>query len=109
VAESSSATADPHGPRPRPRLRGLFHQYAFFVAIVLGGLLIAGASHAQTRVAAIVFAVAADVDWGVALLIAVGSIVGGRVGAHVGRRLPPVAFRLAIVVVGTAAIVKLTA
>ena len=58
--------------------------------------------------AAVIFAVVADVDWRVALLIAVGSVVGGRVGAHVGRRLPPAAFRGAIIVVGIAAIVKLT-
>jgi uncharacterized membrane protein YfcA len=60
-------------------------------------------------VAAIVFAIAADVDWGVAALIAAGSIAGGPLGARVGRRLPPAAFRAAIVVVGIAAIVKLTA
>jgi len=59
-------------------------------------------------VAAIIFAVAADVDWGVAALIAVGSIVGGRVGAHTARRLPPAAFRVVIVLVGLAAIAKLT-
>jgi uncharacterized membrane protein YfcA len=58
-------------------------------------------------VAAVVFAFAADVDWGVAVLIAAGSIVGGQVGARVGRRLPPAALRAAIVVVGIAAIVKL--
>jgi uncharacterized membrane protein YfcA len=58
-------------------------------------------------VAAVIFAFAADVDWGVALLIAAGSIVGGQVGARVGRRLPPAALRAAIVVVGIAAIAKL--
>jgi uncharacterized membrane protein YfcA len=60
-------------------------------------------------VAAAIFAVAADVDWGVALLIAVGSVLGGVLGAQIGRRLPPAAFRAVIVVVGVAAIVKLTA
>jgi uncharacterized membrane protein YfcA len=60
-------------------------------------------------VAAVIFAFAADVDWGVAALIAVGSVVGGQLGAQIGRRLPPVAFRAIIVVVGIAAIVKLTA
>jgi len=58
--------------------------------------------------AAVIFAFVADVDWGVALLIALGSLVGGHVGAHLGRRLPPVALRALIVVVGAAAIVKLT-
>ena len=60
-------------------------------------------------VAAVVFAFAADVAWGVALLIAVGSVAGGVLGAQLGRRLPPAAFRAVIVVVGVAAIVKLTA
>jgi hypothetical protein len=60
-------------------------------------------------VAALVFVVAADVDWGVAALIAAGSVAGGQVGARVGRRLPDAALRGLILVVGTAAIVKLTA
>jgi uncharacterized membrane protein YfcA len=60
-------------------------------------------------VAAVIFAFAADVNWAVAGLIAAGSVVGGQVGAIVGRRLPPAALRGLIVVVGTAAIVKLTA
>jgi hypothetical protein len=60
-------------------------------------------------VAAVVFALAADVAWGVALLIAIGAVLGGVLGAQLGRRLPPTAFRAVIVVVGIAAIVKLTA
>jgi uncharacterized membrane protein YfcA len=60
-------------------------------------------------VAAVIFAVAADVDWRVALLIAVGSVLGGVLGAQIGRRLPPAALRAVIVVVGVVAIVKLTA
>jgi len=60
-------------------------------------------------VAAVVFAFAADVAWSVALLLAIGSVLGGVLGAQLGRRLPPAAFRAAIVVVGIAAIVKLTA
>jgi uncharacterized membrane protein YfcA len=60
-------------------------------------------------VGGVIFAVAADVDWGVAGLIAGGSIAGGILGARVGRRLPPAALRALIVAVGIAAIVKLTA
>ena len=60
-------------------------------------------------VAAVVFVFAADIAWDVALLIAVGAVVGGVLGAQLGRRLPPAAFRAVIVVVGIAAIVKLTA
>ena len=39
-------------------------------------------------------------------LIAVGSIIGGQLGATVGRRLPPAVLRAVIVVVGVAAIVS---
>ena len=50
---------------------------------------------------------AAHVAWAPAALIAAGSIVGGQLGARYGRRLSPDALRALIVVVGTAAIVKL--
>ncbi len=56
-------------------------------------------------VAAIVFIAVADVDWEVAGLIAAGSIVGGQLGATVGRRLPPAVLRAVIVVVGVTALV----
>jgi len=59
--------------------------------------------------AAIVFIALTHIDWGVAGLIAAGSIIGGQVGARVGRRLPPWALRLVIVCVGVAALVKLLA
>src|SRR3954469_2938808 len=39
-------------------------------------------------VAGAIFVVVADVDWTIAALIAAGSIVGGQLGATVGRRLP---------------------
>jgi uncharacterized protein len=58
-------------------------------------------------VAGLVFVAVAHVDWTVALLLAAGSVVGGQVGARIGRRLPPSALRGLIVVVGIAAIVKL--
>jgi uncharacterized membrane protein YfcA len=57
-------------------------------------------------VAAVVFIVVADVDWGVAGLIAFGAVIGGQLGATVGRRLPPLALRIFIVVVGVAALVS---
>ena len=59
--------------------------------------------------AAIVFIALTHIDWGVAGLIAAGSIIGGQVGARVGRRLPPWGLRLVIVCVGVAALVKLLA
>lgn len=58
-------------------------------------------------VAAILFVVVADVDWGIALVMAVGAAVGGYLGAHYGRRLPEVVLRLFIVCVGAVAVVVL--
>jgi hypothetical protein len=59
-------------------------------------------------VAGIVFVIAApDVAWGAVALIAVGSFVGGQLGARYGRRLPPVALRAVIVVVGLFAVGRL--
>lgn len=55
-------------------------------------------------VASVVFILVADVDWVVVGLIAVGSFVGGLLGGSVGRRLPPVALRAVIVVVGLVAV-----
>jgi uncharacterized membrane protein YfcA len=56
-------------------------------------------------VAGLIFAIVADVDWRVVLLIGIGSVIGGQIGATVGRRLPPVGLRIAIVCVGTVALV----
>ena len=50
------------------------------------------------------FALVADVDWVVAGLIGVGAVIGGLLGASVGRRLPPLVLRVVIVVVGVAAL-----
>jgi uncharacterized membrane protein YfcA len=55
-------------------------------------------------VAALVFVAVAEVDWLVAGLIALGAVVGGQIGATVGRRLPPLLLRGVIVVVGVVAI-----
>jgi uncharacterized membrane protein YfcA len=60
-------------------------------------------------VAAIVFVATTHIDWVAAGLIAGGSIVGGVLGAHIGRRLPPTVLRAVIVVVGIAAVIKLLA
>ena len=58
-------------------------------------------------VAATLFIILSHVSWIAAGLIAVGSTLGGLIGARVGRRLPPAALRAVIVCVGIAAIVKL--
>jgi uncharacterized membrane protein YfcA len=58
-------------------------------------------------IAAVLFILFADVDWAVAGLLAAGAIVGGQVGATVGRRIPPRPLRAIIVVVGVAVALKL--
>lgn len=55
-------------------------------------------------VAGLLFALVAPVDWQVVLVVAVGAVVGGLLGASVGRRLPANALRALIVVVGTVAL-----
>lgn len=52
----------------RPRLRGVFHQYAFFVSIGLGAVLVAGASGASERLSAAVFASTVATMFGVSAL-----------------------------------------
>ncbi|WP_203337915.1 sulfite exporter TauE/SafE family protein [Nocardioides limicola] len=51
-----------------------------------------------------IFIVVAVVDWRIVALIASGSVIGGLLGASVGRRLPPKVLRAVIVVVGVAAL-----
>jgi uncharacterized protein len=60
-------------------------------------------------VAAVIFIAATHIEWTVAALIAAGSIIGGQIGARVGRRLPPWGLRAVIVCVGVAALVRLLA
>ena len=58
-------------------------------------------------VASVVFLFAAAIDWKVVGCIAVGSAVGGQIGATVGRRLDPRVLRVVIVVVGVTALIRL--
>jgi uncharacterized protein len=58
-------------------------------------------------VSAVIFILIAEVDWQVVALIAAGSIIGGQLGAKVGRKLPPNVLRGVIVVVGTVAVIRL--
>lgn len=57
--------------------------------------------------AAVVFVIFAHVNWLVVLLVATGSSAGGLAGAKLGRRLPPLALRIIIVVIGAIAVIKL--
>lgn len=61
-------------------------------------------------IAAVIFVVlrGAEVSWVVAGLIGAGSLLGGVIGARVGRRLPPVLLRTVIILVGVVAIIRLT-
>jgi uncharacterized membrane protein YfcA len=51
-----------------------------------------------------IFVLAADVAWDVVLVISVGSVLGGVVGARVGRSLSSAALRAAVVVVAACAV-----
>ena len=58
-------------------------------------------------VAGLIFVFVADLDWAAIVLLALGSVVGGYVGARVGRRLPPTLFRVLVVMAGITAAVLL--
>jgi uncharacterized membrane protein YfcA len=58
-------------------------------------------------VAAVLFILVAPVDYGVAALLAIGSIVGGQVGATVGRRLPAPVLRATVVTVGLVVAIRM--
>jgi uncharacterized protein len=49
----------------------------------------------------------AEINWLVAVTIAIGSVLGAQLGGRVGRRLPTTLYRVIIVLVGVAAIATL--
>jgi uncharacterized protein len=118
-------TAPPHGSLAVLALVYLAGVYGgYFGAaqgVILIGILGLGLSETMQRinaaknvlallvngVAALVFIAVSDIAWDAAGLIAAGSIIGGQVGATVGRRLPSPVFRGVVAVVGVLAIVKL--
>jgi len=57
--------------------------------------------------ASVVFIISTEVDWKVVATIAIGSTIGGQIGAKYGRRLDPRALRALIVVVGLTALIRL--
>ena len=57
--------------------------------------------------AAVVYIIFAHVAWLAVLLIAVGSTLGGFLGAKFGRKLPPQALRVFVVLIGVISAVKL--
>lgn len=62
---------------------------------------------AVNTMAAALFVVTTDVDWKIVAAIAIGSTIGGQIGAKYGRRLDPRALRALIVVVGITALIRL--
>ncbi|WP_030484286.1 sulfite exporter TauE/SafE family protein [Nocardioides aequoreus] len=76
-------------------LAGLVNAVAAVIFIVLSVVPVPGFESAL-----------GTVDWRVVGLIAAGSVVGGQLGASVGRKLPPLALRGVIVVVGLVAVVS---
>jgi uncharacterized protein len=60
---------------------------------------------AANLVASVIFVFVADLNPTAIVLLAIGSIVGGYVGSHIGRRLPSTLLRALIVVAGTVAAV----
>jgi hemolysin III len=69
VAGSSSDTADHRvHALTRPKLRGVFHLYAFFVALAIGSLLVAFAPGGRAQLAAAVFAAAVATMFGASAL-----------------------------------------
>lgn len=55
---------------------------------------------AANVVATLIFVVVADLDWLAIGLLAAGSVVGGYVGARLGRKMSPTVFRVLVVIAG---------
>jgi uncharacterized membrane protein YfcA len=62
---------------------------------------------AANIVAGLIFVFVADLDYTAVGLLAIGSIVGGYTGAHIGRVLPPTLLRILIVLAGIIAAVTM--
>ncbi len=87
---------------------GVSVMYLAVLGVVIGGIQAAnGAKNLLSTVsgvaAAVVFVVAAPVDWVAVVLLAAGSAVGGLVGGSYGRRLPDVLLRGVIITVALVA------
>lgn len=60
-------------------------------------------------VAAVVFIFTTTISWGIVAVIAVGSLVGARIGASIGHRIRPWVLRAFVVCVGVASVIVLLA
>ncbi|HTS15308.1 MAG TPA: hypothetical protein VMH24_06550, partial [Candidatus Sulfotelmatobacter sp.] len=56
---------------------------------------------------AVLFIAVAPVAWAPAIILAIGAIAGGQVGAHYGRRLSPGLLRVLIITIGVIVAVHL--
>ena len=56
--------------------------------------------------AAVIFALTTPVAWDAVVLLAIGSVIGGQLGARIGRRIPPTLLRVAIVTVGLLVVLR---
>jgi uncharacterized membrane protein YfcA len=56
--------------------------------------------------AAVIFVLTTTVAWDAVLLLAIGSVIGGQLGARIGRRIPPTLLRVAIVTVGLLVVLR---
>jgi len=65
----------------KPRFRGVVHQYAFFVAVAVGVLLVLETSGTRARLAAAIFAASVASMFGASALYTTAS-PGRRAGAH---------------------------
>ena len=82
-------------PEPLQRINGLKNVLTLAVNVVAAGAYTIFEFH--------------RINWEAAGLIAVGTLIGGFLGSSLGRRLPPVALRAVIVVLGVVAIWRLLA
>lgn len=121
------------GPERKQPARGILVQAGTFLAAVYGAYFGAGLgvvllavfgtlvpdrlvrttslrtvlSLVINTVAAALFVVAAPVDWGLAGLLAGGSLVGGFAGARVARRIPTALLRAVVITIGVTGAVRL--
>lgn len=66
---SKSATLSPSVPEEKPRLRGVSHEVAFFISLVLGPALVAIAPTATTRLVTVIYAVSLALLFGCSALL----------------------------------------
>jgi uncharacterized membrane protein YfcA len=133
VTRALKSRGEPAGERPQARWRQPVAQAGTFAGAVYGGYFGAGlgvvllgllglllpdelvrtnglravVSLLVNTAAALVFVVHGDIAWADAGLLALTSLVGGYLGAHVAKKLPPVVFRVVVLGLGLATAIKL--